>query len=54
MMRAKPLQPPLWISDLTMLGLCSKPQKAAQDNDNDVHVIGISSQAAGHKTWPRA
>ena len=27
------------------------PEEAAQDAiDNDVHVIGISSQAAGHKT----
>ncbi len=27
------------------------PEEAAQDAiDNDVHVVGISSQAAGHKT----
>ena len=27
------------------------PEEAAQDAiDNDVHIIGISSQAAGHKT----
>ena len=35
-----------------MWGRCSKtPEEAAQDAiDNDVHVVGISSQAAGHKT----
>ena len=27
------------------------PEEAAQDAvDNDVHIIGVSSQAAGHKT----
>ena len=32
-------------------GLFQTPDEAAQDAiDNDVHVIGISSQAAGHKT----
>ena len=31
--------------------LFQTPTEAAQDAiDNDVHVIGISSQAAGHKT----
>ena len=31
--------------------LFQTPAEAAQDAvDNDVHVIGISSQAAGHKT----
>jgi methylmalonyl-CoA mutase len=31
--------------------LFQTPEEAAQDAvDNDVHVIGISSQAAGHKT----
>jgi methylmalonyl-CoA mutase len=31
--------------------LFQTPDEAAQDAvDNDVHVIGISSQAAGHKT----
>ena len=35
-----------------MSGRCSRPpEEAAQDAvDNDVHVVGISSQAAGHKT----
>ncbi len=35
-----------------MSARCSRrPQEAAQDAiDNDVHVVGISSQAAGHKT----
>ncbi len=31
--------------------LFQTPEEAAQDAlDNDVHVVGISSQAAGHKT----
>jgi methylmalonyl-CoA mutase len=31
--------------------LFQTPEEAAQDAiDNDVHVIGISSQAAGHRT----
>jgi methylmalonyl-CoA mutase len=31
--------------------LFQTPDEAAQDAiDNDVHVVGISSQAAGHKT----
>ena len=31
--------------------LFQTPNEAAQDAvDNDVHVVGISSQAAGHKT----
>jgi methylmalonyl-CoA mutase len=31
--------------------LFQTPEEAAQDAvDNDVHVVGVSSQAAGHKT----
>jgi len=37
--------------DVDVGPLFQTPQEAAQDAiDNDVHVIGISSQAAGHKT----
>lgn len=37
--------------DVDVGPLFQKPDEAAQDAiDNDVHVIGISSQAAGHKT----
>ncbi len=37
--------------DVDMGPLFQTPEEAAQDAiDNDVHVIGISSQAAGHKT----
>jgi methylmalonyl-CoA mutase len=37
--------------DVDIGPLFQTPQEAAQDAiDNDVHVIGISSQAAGHKT----
>ncbi|MCI4661645.1 MAG: methylmalonyl-CoA mutase [Neomegalonema sp.] len=37
--------------DIDMGPLFQTPEEAAQDAiDNDVHVIGISSQAAGHKT----
>ena len=45
--------PPLPISGSTSnVGpLFQTPEEAAQDAvDNDVHVVGISSQAAGHKT----
>ena len=37
--------------DVDMGPLFQTPEEAAQDAiDNDVHVVGISSQAAGHKT----
>ena len=37
--------------DVDVGPLFQTPEEAAQDGlDNDVHVIGISSQAAGHKT----
>lgn len=37
--------------DVDVGPLFQTPEEAAQDAiDNDVHVIGISSQAAGHKT----
>ncbi len=37
--------------DVDVGPLFQTPQEAAQDAiDNDVHVVGISSQAAGHKT----
>ena len=37
--------------DVDVGPLFQTPDEAAQDAiDNDVHVIGISSQAAGHKT----
>jgi len=37
--------------DVDVGALFQTPEEAAQDAiDNDVHVIGISSQAAGHKT----
>ena len=37
--------------DVDMGFLFQTPEEAAQDAiDNDVHVVGISSQAAGHKT----
>ncbi|MDF1669830.1 MAG: methylmalonyl-CoA mutase [Roseovarius sp.] len=37
--------------DVDVGPLFQTPQEAAQDAvDNDVHVIGVSSQAAGHKT----
>ena len=37
--------------DVDVGPLFQMPDEAAQDAiDNDVHVIGISSQAAGHKT----
>ena len=37
--------------DVDVSPLFQTPEEAAQDAiDNDVHVIGISSQAAGHKT----
>ena len=37
--------------DVDVGPLFQTPAEAAQDAvDNDVHVIGISSQAAGHKT----
>ena len=37
--------------DVDVGPLFQTPSEAAQDAiDNDVHVIGISSQAAGHKT----
>ena len=37
--------------DVDMGPLFQTPEEAAQDAiDNDVHVIGISSQAAGHMT----
>ena len=37
--------------DVDVVPLFQTPEEAAQDAiDNDVHVIGISSQAAGHKT----
>ena len=36
--------------DVDVGPLCQTPAEAAQDAiDNDVHVVGISSQAAGHK-----
>jgi methylmalonyl-CoA mutase len=37
--------------DVDVGPLFQTPEEAAQDAvDNDVHVVGISSQAAGHKT----
>jgi methylmalonyl-CoA mutase len=37
--------------DVDVGALFQTPEEAAQDAiDNDVHVVGISSQAAGHKT----
>ena len=37
--------------DVDVGPLFQTPEEAAQDAiDNDVHIIGISSQAAGHKT----
>ncbi|MCY4405562.1 MAG: cobalamin-dependent protein, partial [Rhodospirillaceae bacterium] len=37
--------------DVDIGPLFQTPEEAAQDAlDNDVHVIGVSSQAAGHKT----
>ena len=37
--------------DVDMGPLFQTPEEAAQDAiDNDVHVVGVSSQAAGHKT----
>ena len=37
--------------DVDMGPLFQTPEEAAQDSlDNDVHVVGISSQAAGHRT----
>ena len=37
--------------DVDVGPLFQTPEEAAQDAiDNDVHVIGVSSQAAGHKT----
>ncbi len=37
--------------DVDMGPLFQTPEEAAQDAlDNDVHVVGISSQAAGHRT----
>jgi methylmalonyl-CoA mutase len=37
--------------DVDMGALFQTPEEAAQDAiDNDVHVVGISSQAAGHRT----
>ena len=37
--------------DVDVGPLFQTPEEAAQDVvDNDVHVVGISSQAAGHKT----
>ncbi|HBS99380.1 MAG TPA: methylmalonyl-CoA mutase, partial [Citreicella sp.] len=37
--------------DVDVGPLFQTPDEAAQDAiDNDVHVVGISSQAAGHKT----
>ena len=37
--------------DVDVGPLFQSPEEAAQDAiDNDVHVVGISSQAAGHKT----
>ena len=37
--------------DVDIGALFQTPEEAAQDAlDNDVHVVGISSQAAGHKT----
>lgn len=38
--------------DVDVGPLFQTPEEAAQDAvDNDVHVVGISSQAAGHKLW---
>ena len=38
--------------DVDVGPLFQTPDEAANDAiDNDVHIIGISSQAAGHKTW---
>ena len=37
--------------DVDVGPLFQTPEEAAQDAiDNDVHIVGISSQAAGHKT----
>ena len=37
--------------DIDLSPLCSTPAEVAkQAIENDVHVIGVSSQAAGHKT----
>ncbi|MEP5088140.1 MAG: cobalamin-dependent protein, partial [Paracoccaceae bacterium] len=37
--------------DVDVGPLFQTPEEAAQDAvDNDVHVVGVSSQAAGHKT----
>ena len=50
-LKSSPLPLQMWVFDIDLSPMFSTPEEAAQQAiENDVHVVGVSSQAAGHKT----